>query len=87
MADRSGSDRKLKDSEEKFRQIFEQSGDIVVVNNLDTGAILEVNNQFVKRSRVPRELVIGRRDFDFNFFAERGPRAIHEGTALKRGGA
>ena len=61
LADRLSSDQKLTDSEEKFRQIFEQSGDMVVVTNLDTGAILEVNNQFVKRSRVPRELVLGRR--------------------------
>jgi len=68
------SDLKLVDSEEKFRQIFEQSGDIVVVSNLDNGAILEVNNQFIRRSRVPRELVAGRRDTDFNFFAEPGVR-------------
>jgi PAS domain S-box-containing protein len=70
LADRFITDQKLTDSEEKFRQIFEQSGDMVVVNNLDTGAILEVNNQFVKRSRVPRELVVGRMDTDFNFFAD-----------------
>jgi PAS domain S-box-containing protein len=70
LADQSSSDQKLSDSEEKFRQIFQQSGDMVVVNNLDTGAILEVNNQFVKRSRVPRELVVGRVDTDFSFFAE-----------------
>ncbi len=75
LEDRQRSDRKLKESEEKFRQIFEQSGDIVVVNNLDTGVILEVNNQFVKRSRLRRELVVGRSDFDFNFFAKRGIRA------------
>ncbi len=64
------SDLKLKESEEKFRQIFQQSGDMVVVTNLDTSAILEVNNQFVVRSRVPRELVLGRREVDFNFFAD-----------------
>jgi PAS domain S-box-containing protein len=74
VKDRHSSDRKLRDSEEKFRQIFEQSGDMVVVSNLDTSAILEVNNQFVKRSRVPRELVVGRSDMDFNFFAEAGSR-------------
>ena len=47
LADRLRSDQRLTDSEEKFRQIFQQSGDMVVVTNLDTGAILEVNNQFV----------------------------------------
>jgi len=64
------SDLKLKESEEKFRQIFQQSGDMVVVSNLETGAILEVNNQFVRRSGVPRELVVGHSDVEFNFFAQ-----------------
>ena len=52
LADRMRTDQKLTDSEEKFRQIFQQSGDMAVVTNLETGAILEVNNQFVLRSRV-----------------------------------
>jgi PAS domain S-box-containing protein len=88
LADRLSSDQKLTDSEEKFRQIFQQSGDMVVVNNLDTGAILEVNNQFVVRSRVPRELVVGRMDTDFNFFAEPAAREqfmqeLHESGVVK----
>ncbi|MFZ0680619.1 PAS domain S-box protein [Candidatus Binatus sp.] len=88
LADRLSSDQKLRDSEEKFRQIFQQSGDMVVVTNLDTGAILEVNNQFVVRSRVPRELVVGRIDTDFNFFAEPDARAqfmkeLHESGVVK----
>ena len=70
LEDRWSTDRKLKESEEKFRQIFEQSGDIVMVSSLDTGRILEVNNQFVKRSRLPRELVVGRRAIDLNFWVE-----------------
>ena len=70
LEDRRSSDGKLKESEEKFRQIFEQSGDIVMVSSLDTGRILEVNNQFVKRTRLPRELVVGRRSTDLNFWVE-----------------
>src|SRR5580704_6054192 len=46
------NDLKVKESEEKFRQIFQQSGDMVVVSNLETSTILEVNNQFVRRSVV-----------------------------------
>ena len=88
LSDRLSSDQKLTDSEEKFRQIFQQSGDMVVVNNLDTGAILEVNNQFVLRSRVPRELVVGRMDTDFNFFAEAAAREefmkeLHQSGVVK----
>jgi PAS domain S-box-containing protein len=88
LADRQSNEEKLKDSEEKFRQIFQQSGDMVVVTNLDTGAILEVNNQFVVRSRVPRELVVGRMDTEFNFFAEPAARVqfmkeLHESGVVK----
>ena len=88
LLDRLSSDQKLTDSEEKFRQIFQQSGDMAVVTNLDTGAILEVNNQFVLRSRVPRELVVGRIDTDFNFFAEPAARErfmkeLHESGVVK----
>ncbi len=68
------TERRLRESEEKFRQIFEKSADIVVVANLDTGAILEVNDQFVKRSGATREQVIGRRDQDFGFFPDPGAR-------------
>ena len=88
LSDRLSSDLKLRDSEEKFRQIFQQSGDMAVVTNLDTGAILEVNNQFVLRSRVPRDLVVGRIDTDFNFFAEPAARdqfmnELHESGVVK----
>ncbi len=88
LEDRLSSDQKLQDSEEKFRQIFQQSGDIVVVINLDTDAILEVNNQFVVRTRVPRELVVGRKDSDFNFFTEPAARVqfmkeLHESGVVK----
>ncbi len=60
--------RNSSESEEKFRQIFQQSGDMVVVSNLETSAILEVNNQFVKRSGVPRELVAGTQRCRVQFF-------------------
>src|SRR5580698_2466859 len=74
------NDLKVKESEEKFRQIFQQSGDMVVVSNLETSTILEVNNQFVRRSGVPRELVLGHSDVEFNFFAESAVRErfMHE---------
>jgi PAS domain S-box-containing protein len=64
------TEQKLRDSEEKFRQIFEKSADLVIVSNLDTGALLEVNDEFVKRSGVTREQVIGRSDLDFGFFPD-----------------
>ena len=68
------NERRLRESEEKFRQIFEKSADIVIVGNLETGTILEVNDQFVKRSGVTREEVIGRSDVDFGFFPDRSAR-------------
>jgi PAS domain S-box-containing protein len=74
ISDIKETERRLRESEEKFRQIFEKSADIVVVSNLDTGVILEVNDQFVKRSGASREQVIGRSDLDFGFFRNREVR-------------
>ena len=75
------TERRLRESEEKFRQIFEKSADIVVVGNLDTGTILEVNDQFVKRSGLTREQVIGRSEQDFGFFPDRArARRIRQET-------
>ena len=85
LADRRTSDQRLQDSEEKFRQIFQQSGDMVVVSDLDTGAILEVNNQFVLRTRVPRDLVVGRSDADFKFFADPASREQFMGELRETG--
>ena len=68
------TERRLRESEEKFRQIFEKSADVVVVGDLDTGTILEVNDQFVKRSGLTREQVIGRTEQDFGFFPDRRAR-------------
>jgi PAS domain S-box-containing protein len=74
ISDIKESQRRLRESEEKFRQIFEKSADIVVVSNLDSGIILEVNDQFVQRSGVTREQVVGRSDLEFGFFPDRAVR-------------
>ena len=79
------TERRLRESEEKFRQIFEKSADVVVVGNLDTGAILEVNDQFVKRSGLTREQVIGRTEQDFGFFPDRAARDKFVTTLLTEG--
>jgi PAS domain S-box-containing protein len=70
ISDIKETERRLRESEEKFRRIFEKSADIVVVSNLDTGVIIEVNDQFVKRSGATREQVVGRCDIDFGFFPD-----------------
>lgn len=62
------------ESEEKFRQIFEKSADLVMVSNLDTGTILEVNDQYLKHSGMTREQAIGRSAVDFGFFSEPAAR-------------
>jgi len=74
ISDIKETERRLRESEEKFRQIFEKSADIVVVSNLDTGTIVEVNDQFVKRSGATREQVVGRSDVEFGFFPDRSVR-------------
>ncbi len=85
LSDLHEAERKRNESEEKFRQIFEKSADIVVVGNLDTDTILEVNDQFVQRSGLKREQVIGRSDLDFGFFPDRAARDAFISQLRERG--
>ncbi len=79
-------ERRLRESEEKFRQIFEKSADIVVVTNLDTGVILEVNDQFASSAaKSPAEQVIGHSDVDFGFFPDRAVRDAFVAQLQERG--
>ncbi len=81
------TEQKRRESEEKFRQIFEKSADIVVVLDLDTGAVLEVNDQFVIRSGVAREQVVGRSDLEFGFWNDPSDRAEFMRELLEHGEA
>ncbi|MDW8438806.1 MAG: PAS domain S-box protein, partial [Chloroherpetonaceae bacterium] len=50
----------LRDSEEKFRKIFRQIPASVTIVDIETGRLLDVNEQFERIFEIPREEAIGR---------------------------
>jgi len=67
IRDIKATERRLRDSEEKFRQIFEKSSDAIVVTSLDSQKIFEVNEEFVRRTGVTREQAVGSNAVELGF--------------------
>ncbi|HSR57468.1 MAG TPA: PAS domain S-box protein, partial [Candidatus Binataceae bacterium] len=79
------NERRLKESEEKFRQIFEKSADVVVVTSLADRAILEVNDQFVQRTGLSRDQVIGHSDLEVGFWNDADTRESFRRELIEHG--
>jgi PAS domain S-box-containing protein len=56
--------KKLKESEERYRELFENANDLIVVFNMD-GIIEEVNRAVEERVGLSREEIVGRRVEEF----------------------
>ena len=50
----------LRESEEKFRRVYDSSLDAIVLTDLETGVILDVNQEFARRTGISRERAVGR---------------------------
>ncbi len=61
----------LRESEEKFRRVFETSADVIVITGVAESRILDVNREFVERTGYRREEVIGRKPSELNLWNDR----------------
>lgn len=68
------SEKKLKESEEKFSKIFHFSPVPACIINYDSGIIMDINNSFRDFSQYDEHELIGNYIFDFGFFE----RAVYE---------
>jgi len=57
--DRVRAEEKLKESEEKYRGLFENSGDAVFIVDIETGIIIDANRQAEQLTGRPRQELIG----------------------------
>jgi len=59
IKERIQTEEKLKESEEKYRGLFENSGDAVFIVDIETGIILDANRQAEQLTGHPRQELIG----------------------------
>jgi PAS domain S-box-containing protein len=59
IEERIQAEKKLKESEEKYRGLYENSGEAVFIVDIETGIILDANRQAERLTGRPRQEVIG----------------------------
>ena len=86
VTDLRKSQEKLRESEQKFRLIFEASRDAIMVARASNGIISEVNSQFVNLSGFTREQAIGHSPLELGMWtAEPHKRAAFVEGLSQRG--
>jgi len=69
IGEREKAERGLRESEAKFRHIFESCLDILSINDLADGRFIDVNEEFVQATGFSREEVLGRRPAELGLWA------------------
>lgn len=64
----------LKESEERFRHMFEANPDPVILASLEDGRIIDVNKSFVKTTGIARHEAIGHNSADLDLWAIKDAR-------------
>jgi two-component system, cell cycle sensor histidine kinase and response regulator CckA len=65
ISDRTRAEQLLKQSEQNYREIFENATDAIFIHDAETGTILDVNQSMLQMYRIDREAIKG---LDYNNF-------------------
>ncbi|MBN1184818.1 MAG: PAS domain S-box protein [Bacteroidales bacterium] len=68
ITERKTSEKRIKESEEKFSQAFMSGPDSILITNYKDGKIINVNDQFCITSGYKRNDVIGKSTLDINYW-------------------
>ena len=85
ITERKRADEALKQSEEKFRTVFESSPDAITITRRKDGRFVEVNDGFTEMSGYTRAEVIGKSHLELNLMIDPEDRTRFE-DKLKRDG-
>lgn len=71
---RKQAERAMRESEERFRQIFESNPDPVILAQLEDGVIIDVNNAFESATGISRLEALGHNSEQLGFWADQAQR-------------
>ena len=74
VAERARTEAARREAADKFAKVFEASPDAIVVSDLLTGELLDVNPSYEKLFGYARAEVLGRTSVDLGIFADQGER-------------
>jgi diguanylate cyclase (GGDEF)-like protein/PAS domain S-box-containing protein len=74
ITERKRAEMRLRDSEERYRTVFQTSPDLVDINRLDDGTFIDANDAYLDILGFEREEVIGRTSWELNIWADPGDR-------------
>lgn len=83
--DKIQAEESLKQSEEKYRIIFDLSPDVMTVSSIKEGKIIDANKAFFEKSGYTREEVIGKTTMDLGIWDSIGDRKRHIEAIEARG--
>ena len=68
---RKNAEEKLRDSELKFRSLFDLSPHSIFVTEVEKGSLIDVNNKFCELINYTKEEILGRTTTELNLYSER----------------
>jgi PAS domain S-box-containing protein len=74
ITERRRAEEALRESEEKYREVFQGSPDAITIADVNDGRLLDMNQGFFRLSGYSRDEAIGRTVFDLNIFVNPGDR-------------
>lgn len=84
ITDRRRSEEALRESESKFRSLFDLSPQPIALSDMENGRLIDVNDKFCELMKCPKESVVGLTTIEAGFYSrENRNRFI---TALKKSG-
>ena len=85
IEERKRAEETLKESEAQFRSLFEFSPQGIALTEIDTGKLIQVNEQFAKITKTNRDEIIGRTTTELGFYSEEDrKRFVDEMTSKGR---
>ena len=74
ITERKQAEERLRQSEEKFSQLFHLSPDGILLVEMDSGRFVDVNDTFVRLSGFSREEILGRTALELGFYRDENDR-------------